>query len=74
LENKMTTIFQKVVGLLQDYKPVGKPPRGRPPKTIQDIDRTKVDEVIHDKKLDDGMRSQAGHGSAKRGQRTNWKD
>jgi hypothetical protein len=68
------TIFQKVVAYLQDYKPRGKPRVGRPPKTIQDIDRTKVDEVIHDKKLDDGMRSQAGHGSAKRGQRTNWQD
>jgi alkylation response protein AidB-like acyl-CoA dehydrogenase len=35
---------------LQSYKSNETPPikRGRPPKTIQDIDRTKVDKVIHE--------------------------
>jgi hypothetical protein len=70
----MTAIFKKVVRLLKDYKPKGKPTRGRPPKTIQDIDRTKVDEVIHDKKLDDGMRGKTERGSAIRRGRTNGQD
>ena len=70
----MSTIFKKVVAYLQDYKPTGKPRVGRPPKTIQDIDRTKVDEVIHDKKLDDGLRSETGGRSTGRKQRTNWQD
>ena len=68
----MDTIFQKVVAYLQSYKPTGKPLRGRPPKTIQDIDRSKVDEVIHDKKLDDDLRSETGNRGRK--QRTHWQD
>jgi hypothetical protein len=70
----MTAIFKIMVGYLQDYKPAKLKKLGRPPKTIQDIDRTKVDEVIHDKKLDDGMRGKTERGSAIRGGRTNWQD
>jgi hypothetical protein len=71
----MNAIFKKMVGYLQDYKPIKlKKKLGRPPKTIYDIDQTKVDEVIHDKKLDDGMRSKTERGSAIRSGRTNWQD
>jgi hypothetical protein len=54
----MSTNFQKVVALLHNYKSKERPTRGRP-KLIHDIDRTKVDEVIHDTKLDDDLRSSA---------------
>jgi len=71
----MNTIFEKVVAYLQSYKPnVGVAKRGRPPKTIQDIDRTKVDEVIYDQKLDDGMRSKTDGSKPIRGGRTDRQD
>jgi hypothetical protein len=71
----MSTIFKKVVGYLQSYKPnVGVAKRGRPPKIVQDIDRTKVDEVIYDQKLDDGMRGKADGGKPIRGGRTDRQD
>jgi hypothetical protein len=44
-----------------------KPKRGRPPKIIKDIDRSKVDEVIYDcKKPEDVLRSQISFGKARR--------
>ena len=71
----MNAIFKKMVGYLQDSKPT-KPKKklGRPPKTIQDIDRTKVDEVIYDQKLDDGMRSKTDGAKPIRGGRTDRQD
>jgi hypothetical protein len=66
----MPNDFKKMVALLQSYTARNSPKRGRP-KTINDIDRTKVDEVIHDTKLDDDLRSSAN------GRETgpkNWRD
>ena len=69
----MSMIFKIVIASLATYKPNSPPPprRGRPPKIIDDIDRTKVDEVIHDQKSNDGMRSKTRN-RKKRG--TEWKD
>jgi hypothetical protein len=62
----MSTIFKKVVASIQSYEPQKAYRRGRPPKTINDIDRTKVDEVIYDQKLTDGLRSKTGNRSPER--------
>jgi hypothetical protein len=52
-----------MVALLTKYRLKSVPnKRGRPLTTIKDIDRTKVNEVIHDAKLNDGMRSEIGFG------------
>lgn len=70
----MSVIFKLVIASLATYKPNQEPPpkRGRPPKTIYDIDRTKVDEVIHDdKKPADGLRGQTSFGKARRKNRQN---
>jgi hypothetical protein len=65
----MSLIFKIMVASLVADKPIVPPTlkRGRPPKIIHDIDLSKVDEVIHDAKFDDGVRGQAG--SRKNGQR-----
>jgi hypothetical protein len=71
----MSVIFKTVVAYIATYKAneVIPPKRGRPKKIIQDIDRTKVDEVIYDTKLDDGMRSEIGIRKPRR-KRTNRQD
>ena len=53
-----------MVALLTKYKvKSAQQKRGRPlTTTIKDIDRSKVEEVIHDAKLNDGMRSKIGSG------------
>jgi hypothetical protein len=58
----MSLIFKIMVASLVANRPTVPPPpkRGRPPKIVHDIDLSKVDEVIHDKKLDDGVRGQTG--------------
>jgi hypothetical protein len=67
----MPNDFQKMVALLQGYTlRKNSPVRGRP-KTINDIDRTKVDEVIHDTKLNDGMRSSTQSRGARHYKRKN---
>ena len=50
-----------VVASLAIYKPNAptKRGRGRPLKIVHDVDKTKVNEVIHDRKSTDGLRGQA---------------
>jgi hypothetical protein len=61
----MSVNFDLMVALLTKYNSKPVPKRGRPLTTIKDIDRSKVDEVIHDAKLDDGMRSKIGSGESR---------
>ena len=58
----MSNNFDLMVALLTKYKAKSaQNKRGRPPTTtIKDIDRSKVEEVIHDAKFNDGMRSEIG--------------
>jgi hypothetical protein len=63
----MSKIFRLVLASLQSYKPNAPPKkRGRPTKTIYDIDRKPVDEVINDTKSNDGLRGKTGAGGNSR--------